>query len=172
MENIVRDLLQLSRIESGLDPVRPAPVHLEETIGKNLLLLKSLAEKKGQTLSSVVPPGLSLQADPEKLNTALINLLDNAIKYTPPEGKIEIRASQEEKGIAIEIQDTGMGIPPEDLGRIFERFYRVDRTRSRELGGTGLGLAIVKHIIEAHGGTVTVESQIGKGSRFILIFTK
>ncbi|WDT69765.1 MAG: phosphate regulon sensor histidine kinase PhoR [Candidatus Manganitrophus sp.] len=168
MANIVRDLLQLSRIESGLDPIRPARIDLREAVDKNLLLLKPLAEKKGQTLTVSIEPGLSLSADPEKLNQVFINLLDNAIKYTPEKGTIAVTASGTGEGVAIEIRDSGIGIPREDLGRIFERFYRVDRTRSRELGGTGLGLSIVKHIIEAHGGKITVESEIGKGSRFIL----
>ncbi|NKE69994.1 two-component system histidine kinase PnpS [Candidatus Manganitrophus noduliformans] len=168
MANIVRDLLQLSRIESGLDPIRPARIDLREAVDKNLLLLKPLAEKKGQTLAVSIEPGLSLSADPEKLNQVFINLLDNAIKYTPEKGTIAVTASGTGEGVAIEIRDSGIGIPREDLGRIFERFYRVDRTRSRELGGTGLGLSIVKHIVEAHGGKITVESEIGKGSRFIL----
>ena len=172
MENIVRDLLQLSRIESGLDPIRPAHIPLREAVEKNLLLLKPLAEKKGQTLSVALPPGAALRADPEKLNQVLINLLDNAVKYTPEGGKIDIRASEDEAQVTLEIQDNGVGVPKEDIHRIFERFYRVDRTRSRELGGTGLGLSIVKHIMEAHGGTVSVESEIGKGSRFILVFPK
>lgn len=172
MANIVRDLLQLSRIESGLDPIRPAEIDLREAVDRNLLLLKSLAEKKGQTISVSVPAALSLRADPEKLNQVLINLIDNAIKYTPDRGTIAVSASEEADRVLIEVRDSGIGIPREDLSRIFERFYRVDRTRSRELGGTGLGLSIVKHILEAHGGTVSVESEIGKGSRFILIFPK
>ncbi len=172
MANIVRDLLQLSRIESGLDPIRPARIDLRETVDKNLLLLKPLAEKKGQALTVSIQQGLSLQADPEKLNQVFINLLDNAIKYTPEQGRITITASQTDEAVAIEIGDSGIGIPKEDLSRIFERFYRVDRTRSRELGGTGLGLSIVKHIVEAHGGRITVESEIGKGSRFTLLFPR
>ena len=172
MADIVRDLLQLSRIESGLDPIKPARIDLRETIDRNLLLLKPLAEKKGQTISVSVPPGLSLRADPEKWNQVLINLVDNAIKYTPERGTITVAASDEADRVLIAVQDSGIGIPREDLSRIFERFYRVDRTRSRELGGTGLGLSIVKHIMEAHGGKVSVESEIGKGSRFILIFPK
>lgn len=98
--------------------------------------------------------------------------MDNAIKYTPEQGRITITASQTDEAVAIEIGDSGIGIPKEDLSRIFERFYRVDRTRSRELGGTGLGLSIVKHIVEAHGGRITVESEIGKGSRFTLLFPR
>lgn len=172
MTNIVRDLLQLSRIESGLDPIRPARIDLREAVDRNLLLLKPLAEKKGQALTVSIPQGLSLSADPEKLNQVLINLLDNAIKYTPERGAIAVAASETGEAVTIEIRDSGIGIPRGDLGRIFERFYRVDRTRSRELGGTGLGLSIVKHIVEAHGGKITVESEIGKGSRFVLVFQK
>jgi len=172
MTNIVRDLLQLSRIESGLDPIRPARIDLREAVDRNLLLLKPLAEKKGQTLDVSIAPGLSLQADPEKLNQVLINLLDNAIKYTPDRGTISVGAAESDTAVTIEVRDSGIGIPKEDLTRIFERFYRVDRTRSRELGGTGLGLSIVKHIVEAHGGKITVESELGKGSRFILVLPK
>ncbi|MDC4227289.1 MAG: phosphate regulon sensor histidine kinase PhoR [Candidatus Manganitrophus sp.] len=172
MTNIVRDLLQLSRIESGLDPIRSIRIDLKEAVDRNLLLLKPLAEKKGQALTVSIQPGLSLQADPEKLNQVFINLLDNAIKYTPEKGTITVTASETDKAVAIEIGDSGIGIPKEDLSRIFERFYRVDRTRSRELGGTGLGLSIVKHIVEAHGGKIMVESEIGKGSRFTLLFPK
>jgi two-component system phosphate regulon sensor histidine kinase PhoR len=96
----------------------------------------------------------------------LVNLLQNAVNYTPEGGKIAVEARKEEGGIQIEVTDSGIGIPSEDLPRIFERFYRVDKGRSRELGGTGLGLSIVKHIAEAHGGRVSVESKLGQGSRF------
>jgi two-component system phosphate regulon sensor histidine kinase PhoR len=96
----------------------------------------------------------------------LVNLLQNAINYTPEGGRITLEARKDEGGVQFEVADSGIGIPSEDLPRIFERFYRVDKGRSRELGGTGLGLSIVKHIAEAHGGRVSVESRIGKGSRF------
>jgi two-component system, OmpR family, phosphate regulon sensor histidine kinase PhoR len=102
------------------------------------------------------------------LTEVLINLIDNAIKYTPEGGTIAIEAETVEKHVEIRISDTGIGILSKEIPRIFERFYRVDRARSREIGGTGLGLSIVKHIVEAHGGKVAVESQIGKGSRFVM----
>ncbi len=172
LQNIVEDLLHLSRIESGLDPVRPVEILLAECLEKNLLLLAPLVKKKKQTLSLSIPPQTNLWADLKKMNQVFINLLDNAIKYTSEGGMIEIRAFEKEGRIEIEIQDSGIGIPKEDLSRIFERFYRVDRTRSRELGGTGLGLSIVKHIVEAHGGRISAQSEPGKGSRFILVLPK
>ncbi len=109
--------------------------------------------------------------DPKLIEQALINLVDNALKYTPEGGAVHILArpfveERAQGGIAVEIKDTGLGIPSEDLGRIFERFYRVDKGRSRAQGGTGLGLSIVRHIVEAHGERVYVESELGKGSTF------
>jgi two-component system phosphate regulon sensor histidine kinase PhoR len=172
LQNIVQDLLHLSRIESGLDPVRPEAVPLKECLEKNLLLLAPLTKKKEQTVSLAVASETTLWADPKKINQVFINLLDNAIKYTPERGTIRIHALEKETDIEIELQDSGIGIPKDDLSRIFERFYRVDRTRSRELGGTGLGLSIVKHIVEAHGGKISAQSEVGKGSRFILSLPK
>jgi two-component system phosphate regulon sensor histidine kinase PhoR len=172
LQNIVQDLLHLSRIESGLDPVRAEAVPLKECLDKNLLLLAPLAKKKEQSLSLSIPSEMTLWADPKKINQVFINLLENAIKYTPQKGTIQIGAVEKGNHIEIEVQDSGIGIPKEDLSRIFERFYRVDRTRSRELGGTGLGLSIVKHIVEAHGGKISAVSEIGKGSRFILSLPK
>jgi two-component system phosphate regulon sensor histidine kinase PhoR len=96
----------------------------------------------------------------------MINLLNNAISYTPEGGSITVEARPLSEGVEVSVMDNGIGIPPDDLPRIFERFYRVDKGRSRELGGTGLGLSIVKHIVEAHGGQVSVKSKPGKGSRF------
>lgn len=172
MESIVRDLLQLSRIESGLDPVRPLSLPVKEIVDKQLFLYQPLAEKNRKSLSVEVPPGLQLWADPEKANLVFANLLDNAVKYTPEGGRIVLRAFDDGRHTVVQVEDTGIGIPREDLPRIFERFYRVDRTRSRQLGGTGLGLSIVKHVMEAHGGSITVESEIGKGTRFIAAFPK
>jgi two-component system phosphate regulon sensor histidine kinase PhoR len=110
-----------------------------------------------------------LTADREELKVALKNLLENAIRYTGPGGKISIQAAQRNGAVEIAVADTGIGIPSQELGRIFERFYRVDKSRAREEGGTGLGLSIVKHIAEAHRGRVEVQSEVGKGSKFTLI---
>jgi two-component system phosphate regulon sensor histidine kinase PhoR len=101
------------------------------------------------------------------LEQAIGNLVDNAIKYNRPEGKVLLTVIRSGKnGVRVQVEDTGIGIPKEDLPRVFERFYRVDKARSRDLGGTGLGLSIVKHIVERHGGKVGAESEVGKGSRF------
>ncbi|MCL5290431.1 MAG: ATP-binding protein, partial [Firmicutes bacterium] len=110
-----------------------------------------------------IPP---IQADPDLLTQVLINLIDNAVSYTPPGGEITLLVSEEGGEMKVDVRDNGIGIPPESLTRLFERFYRVDKARSREQGGTGLGLSIVKHIIEAHGGAVQVSSKVGEGSTF------
>jgi two-component system phosphate regulon sensor histidine kinase PhoR len=108
----------------------------------------------------------AVRGDRGQLKQVFTNLLDNAIKFTPEQGVVRISATCADGRVTVSVQDTGIGIPAEDLPRIFERFYRVDKARSRELGGTGLGLAIVKHIVEAHGGSVAVESRLGEGSTF------
>jgi len=131
-------------------------------------MFRTQASDKKLDVITEVPPKLPvIQGDPDMLAQVLINLVDNAIKYTPSGGRITIRAGTTEGNVKVEVEDTGIGIPPENLPRIFERFYRVDKARSRELGGIGMGLAIVKHIIRAHGGKAKVESEVGKGSTFI-----
>jgi two-component system phosphate regulon sensor histidine kinase PhoR len=126
-----------------------------------------LAEGKKQTLRVEPLEGLStIRADGQKVHQVMVNLLNNAISYTPEGGSITVKAGPVSEGVEVSVMDNGIGIPPDDLPRVFERFYRVDKGRSRELGGTGLGLSIVKHIVEAHGGRVRVESKPGKGSRF------
>jgi two-component system phosphate regulon sensor histidine kinase PhoR len=105
-------------------------------------------------------------ADPQALEQILTNLLDNAVKYTEPGGRIDVQVGGDERWVRVRVSDTGCGIPEDDLGRIFERFYRVDKARSRELGGTGLGLSIVKHLVQSMGGEIAVESELGKGSTF------
>jgi two-component system phosphate regulon sensor histidine kinase PhoR len=170
---LLSDLLQLSTIESGQYQWRRGSVSVSDLIGKAVHLLRPSAGKKGQSISVAPMEGVGLvMGDAGKLTEVFINLLDNAIKYTPEGGKIAIEAEAVENHVEIRISDTGIGILSKEIPRIFERFYRVDRARSREIGGTGLGLSIVKHIVEAHGGKVTVESLIGKGSRFVVTLPK
>ncbi|MGH8003794.1 MAG: ATP-binding protein [Limisphaerales bacterium] len=169
MGDLIEDLLHLSKLESPEFTLRPEKLLVLEVVQAVLSALKPQAEAKKQELSVEVPPELSLTGDRLELEVALKNLLENAIHYTGPGGKITITAAHKNGTVEITVADTGIGIPSQDLGRIFERFYRVDRSRSREEGGTGLGLSIVKHIAEAHGGRVEVQSEVGKGSSFILV---
>ncbi|MDH5639954.1 MAG: cell wall metabolism sensor histidine kinase WalK [Nitrospira sp.] len=175
---IIEDLLELSQIESGRISFREDPVDVHTVIDRSLSTIKPLAEKKGHrlvtTLDDRLPPALG---DEDRLVQVLTNLLDNAVKYTPAGGTITVSARQGAQpdtaeppvgSIELSVSDTGIGIPESDRPRVFERFYRVDKARSRELGGTGLGLAIVKHIVEGHGGQVWVEANEPKGSRFIV----
>jgi signal transduction histidine kinase len=118
-----------------------------------------------QTLERAVPPGLVVHADRDRLVQILVNLVDNAVKFTPEGGRIGIEAGPGPDGrVEIRVRDTGIGIPSTDLPRITERFYRVDKDRSREVGGTGLGLAIVKHLVQAHGGELHIDSVLGHGT--------
>lgn len=167
MNKIVTDLLQLSRIESKDFTLKIEPFFLKELLDEVFSTLKNFAQEKSQILeTSLTSPDLKVSADRHWITQALTNLVDNAIKYTPEKGKIRIEAKDKRESVEIAVIDNGIGIPQKDLPRIFERFYRVDKGRSRESGGTGLGLSIVKHIIEAHGGKVEVKSQEGKGSEF------
>jgi two-component system, OmpR family, phosphate regulon sensor histidine kinase PhoR len=167
MDKIVSDLLLLSELESADRVLQRETVHLPELIRTALETLRPLAEGKKQNLRVEPLEGLpTLRADSQKIHQVLINLLHNAISYTPEGGSITVETTPVPDGVEVSVTDNGIGIPSGDLSRIFERFYRVDKGRSRELGGTGLGLSIVKHIVEAHGGHVRVESKPGKGSRF------
>ena len=170
MEKIVADLLLLSQLESPARSLRKEAIDVPELLQTALGSVRPLAEAKKQILEWKSPVEiLPLSGDSEKIHQMLVNLLQNAINYTPEGGRIILEGRKGDGGVQFEVADTGIGIPTEDLPRIFERFYRVDKGRSRELGGTGLGLSIVKHIAEAHGGSVSVESQVGKGSRFTVI---
>jgi len=165
---IVEDLMKLSKIEQQDEK---SDIHLEESSVKNVILsavqaCREKADAKQITVDIVCPDDISLPLDSRLMTQAMVNLLDNAINYSSENGDIQISAFLHEKELRIRVQDHGIGIPKEHLSRLFERFYRVDKARSRELGGTGLGLAIVKHIAHAHGGRVLVESTLGKGSTF------
>jgi two-component system phosphate regulon sensor histidine kinase PhoR len=174
---ILDDLLQLSQIESGQLRFRQEPVDLRALLERTVAVIKPLADKKHHDIMLSLPdPMPYVDGDEERLVQVFINLLDNAVKYTPDHGRILVgvrdsadRLPHQETGtIDIFVADSGIGIPETDRPRVFERFYRVDKARSRELGGTGLGLAIVKHIVEAHGGHVWVEANVPRGSRFIV----
>jgi two-component system phosphate regulon sensor histidine kinase PhoR len=173
LEEIMGDLLTLSQIESGRYSWRQDAVDVARMIEKAVSIVKPIAEKKRQTLSVFLEKEpIGLMGDDQKLTQVMINLLDNAIKYTPDRGKIAVEARDTAHKVEIAVIDTGIGIPSKEISRIFERFYRVDPARSREMGGTGLGLSIVKHTVEAHGGQVSVESRMGNGTRFTVTLPK
>lgn len=168
LERIVRDLLTLSELESRCDLQEREKVDLAEIARRVIAQFKEAAKKKNLFLNlevaSSFPP---ICGDVFRLEQMLINLIDNAIKYTD-KGGVTVRLEADEKEIRIEIEDTGIGIAPEHLERIFERFYVVDRSRSRRLGGTGLGLSIVKHIVLIHGGKISVKSRESVGTTFLI----
>jgi len=167
MEKIVSDLLLLSEMESPDRMLNRTPLDFGALISSAVEGLRPLAQSKNLTLQMEIPARLPpIAADGQKLHQVLVNLLSNAISYTQDGGQIAVGIQPANGGVEVSVSDNGIGIPPEHLSRIFERFYRVDKSRSREEGGTGLGLSIVKHIIEAHGGWVNVDSKPGKGSRF------
>ncbi|MFN8615086.1 MAG: ATP-binding protein, partial [Vampirovibrionales bacterium] len=171
LKQLVADLLDLSKLESPDFALELSPLSLTSIIQPVVSLAEKQALQKGLTLSVNLPRGLPLvMAHPSTLEQVITNLVDNAIKYTPHGGHITLSAGWSEKypgKIQVSIHDTGIGIPTKYLPRVFERFFRVDKARSRDMGGTGLGLSIVKHIIQSHGGDIWVESIVGEGSVFI-----
>jgi len=165
LTQMVQELGELSRIESGEAPLQKKPFDMAEAIEQATSRLKAQADRAGLSLNIAIPSPLpQALADRDRVEQVLVNLIHNAIKFTPPGGKIDISAKTEGNSILVSVADTGVGIPADDLPRIFERFYKVDRARTSS--GTGLGLAIAKHIIEAHGGRIWAESIEGKGSTF------
>ena len=175
---IIEDLLELSKIESGRVSFKEGPLDIRSAIERSLSTIAPLAAKKRHQLVPDIDDSLpALSGDEDRLVQVLTNLLDNAVKYTPEQGTITIAAhlasrapdaSPNSRMLELSVTDTGLGIPEVDRPRVFERFYRVDKARSRELGGTGLGLAIVKHIVEGQGGHVWVEGNYPQGSRFVV----
>jgi len=171
LSRLIEDLLTLSSIESKERPMYLIPLCMARSVFNVLNIMGPQISEKSLRIDYIYESNLAyINADDDLLNQVLINLLDNAIKYTPRKGTITIRSRELNSRVVTTITDTGMGIPRESLPRVFERFYRVDKARSRDQGGTGLGLSIVKHIVEAHGGEVLVESEIGKGSTFGVSF--
>lgn len=185
LQNLVEDLLELSRLESEGRALPRAQVDLQQAIARTVDLIQSQAERQGDRLEVEVSSGLSVLGNDEQLRRVLMNLIDNALKYSPFGARVRVRVEQAlpppvtagytawtsagwpepaREGVLVRVEDQGAGIPPEDLPRVSERFYRVDKARSRELGGTGLGLAIVKHIVEIHHGGLRIESRPGRGT--------
>jgi two-component system phosphate regulon sensor histidine kinase PhoR len=171
MTQMVDELTELSQIESGQIRLRLAPIAVRDLVTVPLERLRPQAERAGLTikvkLADDLPP---VVVDQERIQQVVTNLLHNAIKFTPSGGRIELSAKQEDgaggRMVVVEVRDTGIGIPKSDLPRIFERFYKLDRARTRGRGGTGLGLAIARHILQAHGGRLWATSKEGKGSSF------
>ena len=185
MQHLIDDILELSAIEAGIVQVSAEPLELHSIVNDVVSSLAAKADAEGIEVINAAPSDAMVYADARRLEQMLTNLVDNAIKFNRPNGQVSIKhesvafvdgeragggrpSSVIRPSDRIIVEDTGEGIPSQHLERLFERFYRVDRARSREMGGTGLGLAIVKHLALAHGGEVTVESKLGKGSTFTI----
>lgn len=167
LAHLIEDLLMVSRLESGQATVNLQSLKLASEVSRVLDDLQRSADKKSTQLSLSIDAQIHVLADSDLLEQILLNLLENAIKYGQDGGKVSVRAKQEgREQICVSVSDNGPGIPPESLERIFERFFRIDKARSRAQGGTGLGLSIVKHIAQALGGRVWVESVMGEGTTF------
>jgi len=166
---LLGDLIEISRIQSGDMKLSFRYFSLQEFLTQIATEMKPVADRQGVALTLDATVEGNAYGDRERLKQVMTNLIENAVKYNTPEGSVHLSAEPVDGGIRVIVKDTGVGIAEEHLGRIFERFYRVDRERSREAGGTGLGLAIVKHIVEAHGSSVEVESRVGVGSTFSFV---
>jgi two-component system sensor histidine kinase ResE len=165
---LVEQLLDLSRLESGDVPLEREPIALAPLVVQVLSEIDVARSDRGVSVASDIPGDLPpVLADRERIHQVLFNLVDNAVRFTPTGGSVEVRAARSNGTCEIRVVDTGTGIPSEHLPRLFERFYRVDPARSREDGGTGIGLAIARSVVEAHGGHLSAESQMGKGSTFM-----
>jgi two-component system phosphate regulon sensor histidine kinase PhoR len=166
LDLLIQDLLAISALESGKMKLELQPVELRSLVEKVFNDLHSRAENRGIKLVNELP-AMTANADVNRVDQVLANLVDNAIKYGRAQGSVTVGGEKTDAGkLEIFVRDDGPGIPPEALDRVFERFYRVDKARSREQGGTGLGLSIVKHIVQNHGGEVWAKSELGKGTTF------
>ena len=169
LANLITDLLDLTRLESQEPTDYPTLVDVRGVLMTVLARMRSVARRKDITLQWKrfgKAASYTVYGDETQLNSMFTNLVDNAVKYTPPGGRVEVVGGSEGSEIVVSITDTGIGIPEDKIPRIFERFYRVDKARSKATGGTGLGLSIVRHVAQNHGGRVTVESTPNEGSTF------
>ncbi|WP_066194714.1 MULTISPECIES: two-component system histidine kinase PnpS [Gracilibacillus] len=166
LQSLIHDLLELSKIEKEELNLSIQLIEVDDWISKSLTLIEQQFSGKQRYFKADIEPGLSFYGDPDLLQQVVLNLVYNALSYTQEQGEVILRIYQPDATIVFEVEDNGIGIPEDSIPRIFERFYRVDRARSRNTGGTGLGLAIVKHIVEAHHGTIEVDSKLAEGSRF------
>lgn len=166
MKNLISSLLTLARSDANKSELQLEPINISEVFENVFEQFKDLEELNGISLLSDIQTNLVLIADKARLHQLSVILLDNAFKYTQAGGQVQINCFQANKNVIVTVQDTGIGISPENLPRIFDRFFRADKARSRESGGTGLGLAIAKWIVEKHGGKINVESELGKGTKF------
>ncbi|MGQ9564691.1 MAG: sensor histidine kinase, partial [Thermogutta sp.] len=169
LQRLVENLLNIARIEAGIIKVNKQPVSVNEILQEASRLMTAAANEKNITLTLEPSPlYLSVHADRDLMLQAVINLISNAIKYTPNEGRVTVRSQLEDTKIVIEVEDTGVGISPRDMQRLFEKFYRVE-AHKQMASGTGLGLALTKHIVEdVHGGTISVRSKVSEGSVFTI----
>jgi len=166
MEELIDDLTDLSQIETGAARLESAEVDAREVAREVAAGLRERYREQGVTIRIDMPAPLRLTADRRRLEQVLWNLADNAVKFSRRGGVVRLTGGERDGGMRLVVEDSGVGIPADSLEKIFHRFYRVDKARSRDVGGTGLGLAIVKHLVRLHGGNVSVESELGKGSRF------
>lgn len=166
---LIDDMMEIAKLDAGVAVTRKAISAVADVVDRAITILKPHAENRNIELQIGVPEDLTGFFDPNQILQVVRNLVDNAIKYTPESGSVEVGARNEGADLLIWVKDTGIGIPHGEMDRIFDRFYRVDKARSRRLGGTGLGLAIVKDIVDAHGGRITVDTQLGRGSTFTVV---
>ena len=166
MTKLVGELLTVARTDAKANQLKPVRMDLVAAAQQTVRIMRPFAEKKDIVIAEELPKRAELYADEQKIRQLILILVDNAVKYTPKHGRISVCVQEEKGTVMLSVSDTGIGIAPEHIERIFDRFYRVDKARSRRMGGNGLGLAIAREIAEAHGGTIAVESEMGKGTTF------
>ena len=167
MTKLVGDLLTVARTDGRATQFKPVRMDIAAAARQTVRMMRPFAEKKDIAIEELLPKRAEIYADEQKIRQLILILVDNAVKYTPEHGHIEVSLSTEERGmVCLSITDSGIGIAKEHQERIFDRFYRVDKARSRRMGGNGLGLAIAREIVEAHHGSITLNSELGKGTTF------